>query len=485
MIYRLKEFIFKNKTTRQTIVKNVFWLGVGQFGSRFIRAAITIYAARVLGASEYGVFSYALGASSFFMIFSDIGISSILNREVSKKPEEGEKYFATIFIIKLVLLAFTSGLIIFMAPMAIKIEKAALLLPFVALLTIFDGLRELANSFFNGKEKMELGAYITLVANIGVTLFGFIGLYLAPTSLMLLQIYTAGSFFGFLTTIYFLKKEYAGIIKNFSKKLIWPIIEAAWPMAAGGIVGSFMFNVDILMMGWWRTSAEIGFYSAAQKIVGILYILGGLLATAVSPAFFRIIHEGDKEKISIATAKIMLIVLLVALPMSVGGIILSEQIINLIFGNSYSGSIPVFMVLISSLLIIYPFSILNNIVFAYNKQAKMLGYAVIATLANVVLNSFLIPKFGGVGAAIATVFANGLNVFFLWKMVKNLNGFKIFPDLQKIIIAVFIMAASAILLRFIGAAVIINVAISSIVYFYLLYILKDKNFKELLSLIKI
>lgn len=467
------------------MAKNVFWLSIGQFGSRFIRAAITIYAARALGASEYGVFSYALGASSFFMIFSDIGISAILGREVAKKPEEGEKYFATVFTLKAILLIFSAALIIFAAPIIIKIEKAALLMPLVALLMIFDGLRELANSFFNGKEKMELGAYITLVVNIGVTLFGFVGLYFAPTSIMLLQIYVAGSFLGFLMTFYFLRKEYLGVIKNFSKKLIRPVTEAAWPIAVGGLVGSFMFNVDVLMMGWWRTSAEIGFFSAAQKIVGILYIFGGLLATAVSPAFFRIIYEGNRERISIATTKIMSIVLLAALPMAVGGIILREQIINLVFGSNYASSVPIFMILISSLLVIYPFSILNNIVFAYNKQAKMLGYTIIATLTNVALNFSLIPKFGAVGAAIATVAANALNVFFLWRIVKSLNNFTILSDLKRIFIAVVGMAIMVFLLKYAGLMVIINIVISGVFYLFSLYFIKEKNFKELLSLVKI
>lgn len=467
------------------MAKNVFWLGIGQFGGRLIRSAITIYSARLLGASEYGIFSYALGISSFFTIFSDVGTSVILTREVAKDPQKEKNYFATIFGIKIILLLFTAVLLIFVAPRFIKIEKAVYLMPFVALLTMIDGFRDFAGSFFKGKERMELEAIVTFAVNLAVTIFGFIALTIAPTSLTLLGIYIAGSVVGLLMTIYLLREEYRGVIKYFSKELISPIAKAAWPMAAGGLVGAFMSNVDVLMLGWWRTAAEIGFYSVAQKIVGMLYIVGGLLPSAIFPAFYRIIHENNKERISSAISKTMIIVLMMALPFALGGIILGEQIIKLVFGASYVNAGPVFRILISSLLVIYPFSIFNGVILGFNKQAKMFGYSIVATLVNIVLNAVLIPNYGIEGAAAATVFANALNVFFLWRVVKKINDFTILPDLKKVVMAVIGMAIITILLKYLGVIVVINIIISGAFYFLLLYIFKEKNFKELLALVKI
>ncbi|PIY59464.1 flippase, partial [Candidatus Wolfebacteria bacterium CG_4_10_14_0_8_um_filter_37_11] len=48
--------------------------------SRLIRAAIIIYAARVLGAAEYGIFSYVLSFAGFFTIFADLGVSPLMTR---------------------------------------------------------------------------------------------------------------------------------------------------------------------------------------------------------------------------------------------------------------------------------------------------------------------------------------------------------------------------------------------------------------------
>ncbi len=485
MIQRLKELIFKNKTSRQTMAKNVFWLAIGQFGSRLIRSAITIYSARLLGASEYGIFSYALGIASFFTIFSDIGTSVILTREVAKEPEKEKNYFATIFAIRTFLLIFTAVLLIAVAPRFIKIEKAAYLMPFVALFTILEGFRDVAYAFFKGKEKMELEAIVTSAVNFAVTVFGFIALSISPMSATLLKVYIAGSLIGFFMTVYLLREEYRGIIKYFSKKLIGPITKAAWPMAAGGLVGAFMSNVDILMLGWWRTASEIGFYSVGQKIVGMLYIIGGLMPTAIYPAVSRIIHENDKERISSILSKTMIIVLMAAVPFSIGGIILGDQIIRLVFGINYINAVPVFRIMILSLMAIYPFSVLNIAILGFNKQSKLFWYSIIATITNIVLNAVLIPPYGIEGAAAATLFANSLNVFFLWRSVKKLNNFIILPDLKKIFIGVIGMAVMAIFLKYLGVMLVVNIVISGAFYFFMLYALKERNFKELLSLLHI
>src|SRR3989344_5132264 len=167
MISRLKELLFQNRSTKQTVAKNVFWLSFSEVATRFIRGVIVIYAARILGAAEFGVFSYALGLAGLFTIFSDIGIIQILTRELAQKPEERDKYFATAFAIKFVLLIGTALAIALFAPL-ISIATAIKLIPLMALLVFFDGLRDFSLAFFRALEKMEVQAFVTLLTNIVV-----------------------------------------------------------------------------------------------------------------------------------------------------------------------------------------------------------------------------------------------------------------------------------------------------------------------------
>ncbi|MBI5401668.1 flippase [Candidatus Wolfebacteria bacterium] len=482
MLSKIKGLIFENKTAKQTVVKNMFWLSFSQVGSRLIKAAITIYAARVLGASGYGTLSYVLGLTGFFTIFADIGVNSILTREIAKNSKDEDRYFSTVAVIKLALLFFAAALIVFISPYFSKIEEVKILIPFVALLIIFDGLRDLNMAFFRGKEKMELEAFVVTVTNVLITLFGFTTLYFWTTYKALLAAYIAASFCGFLIATYFLREKWLKIRKDFTKQLVVPIARSAWPMAVGGIVGSFLFNVDIIMLGWWRTSSEIGLYSAAQRIVGLFYNIPSLLAIAVFPMFSRFIYANNEEKVRSLTTRTITILFMAAIPIVIGGILFKNQIINFVYGMNYAGAADTFSVLIVSIFAIFPFAILNDLVFAYDKQKKMLIYGVIAALSNIVLNFFLIPLYGIMGAAIATTFANILNVAMLWKFVKKINKFKVLPQLFKIIISVAIMSISVFILKELNVHLIANILLSAVIYFVSLYMFKDRIFMEILSI---
>lgn len=60
MFAKIKSLPLKNKTLRQTVLKNTFWLAFLNIGGRLLRAIVIIYSARVLGAAEWGAFNYAI-----------------------------------------------------------------------------------------------------------------------------------------------------------------------------------------------------------------------------------------------------------------------------------------------------------------------------------------------------------------------------------------------------------------------------------------
>ena len=328
---KIASFLFRNQSTRQTVAKNVFWLTAGQIGSRVFRAFIIIYAARVLGAAEYGVFSYVLGLAGFFTVFADIGVNAILTREAAKRPEEASYYFATTFWIKIILLIITAGLVIFVAPYFSKIEAARVLLPFVALLTIFDGLRELANAFFRAREKMELEALTTTATNVAITLLGFAILYLDQSAQSLAITYALSAGVGTFAGIIILRKQFAGVFMFFRKRLIKPILSAAWPIAFLAILSVFMLQVDIIMLGFFRGAEDVGFYSAGQKIFQLLYTLPAILAMSIFPALSRAVGEKNNERTRSALEHGIALMSMIGIPIVIGGVILGKNIILFLY----------------------------------------------------------------------------------------------------------------------------------------------------------
>ena len=483
MLKNLRKKLFENLNTRQTVAKNVFWLSAGQIGSRLFRGLVIIYAARILGAGEYGVFSYVLGLAAFFTVFADIRVSALLTRECARKPEEGQNYFATAFWIKIVLLATTAILVIFLAPSFSKIESAAVLLPFVAILTVFDGIREFAIGFFRSKEKMELEALVTTAANVAITVFGFAILYFFHTARALAITYAASAGAGTLVGILLLRKEFGGVIANFRRRLVTPIVTAAFPMALIGIMGAFMLQIDILMLGAFSTAEQIGLYSAGQKIVQLLYTLPGIVAIAFFPSISKFVGKEDKKKSGAVVERGLIATLLLAIPLALGGVILGEDIIRFLYGASYLSAVFPFRILILSVLPVFPSYLIGNYVFAHNAQKKMVPYVIAGSLINVVLNAVLIPRYGIVGAAIATVAAQLAYNGITWRLAKKINDFRVWTRLTKIIVATAAMGIVSVVLAKFDANVIVNIAVSAIAYFAALYALREQTVTETISLV--
>lgn len=479
MMKKIKEFLFHNKSSKQTITKNVFWLSVSQLAGRIIRSAIIIYAARVLGAAEYGVFSYALGLAGFFTIFADIGISVLLTKEVAQQPQKAKAYFAVSLWLKSILLLGTTLLIVFIAPYFSKIEQAKALLPFVALLVIFDNLREFSNAFFRAKEKMEFEALTTIFMNITITVLGFIALYFSKSAGAITFSYVGSAGAGFLAAIFILREEFLGIIKNFDKSLIRPILKLAWPIALSGLLGAFMLNVDIIMLGWFRTETEIGLYSAGQKIVQLLYILPSIIASAVFSPISRAVKNQEYAVVRSITEKSASLISLIALPLIVGGIVLGKPIIEFLYGNGYLNGVSSFQILILTILITFYGSLFSNLILAYDQQKKFAAYAGLASIGNIIFNAMLIPFWGIAGAAAATLIVQTMYYGLIWKALTKIIPFRIFPNVKKVAPTAAIMGLAAFLINEFSLNVIINIFISGMIYFIILYLLKETIIREI------
>lgn len=482
MINRLKDLLFQNRNLRQTIAKNIFWLSLSQIGSRLIRAIIIIYAARILGASEYGVFSYVLGLAGFFTIFADLGLSPLMTREIAGHPEKRATYFASALRVKTILISITSALIIFVAPKFSNIEEAIILVPFVALLVFFDNLRDFIFAYFRGIEKMEREAFLVILMNTAIALSGFIILNFYQTAGSLLFSYITSVAILSIVAIYLVKNLIKGIFKNFDKEIFKQFIRDSWPFALTGLFGIFMLNIDIVMLGWWRTPEEIGYYSASQRVAQILYTLPAIFASSAFPAMTRFIKQKEIGRARNLNEKLISALYFIAIPLTIGGIILSAPLIKFIFGQEYLPASASFQILIATLLIHFPGAILGNLIMAHNQQKQLVKYVIIGSASNVIFNVLLIPSLGISGAAIATLISQFAYFAPIWIKIKQISNFYIIHHLKKIIAGAIIMGIFSYTFNKLELNVIINIILSIIIYFGALYLIREKIIDEIKEL---
>ncbi|MBI2013528.1 MAG: flippase [Candidatus Colwellbacteria bacterium] len=464
----------------RTIRKNAIWLFIGQSVGRTLRTLIIIYSARILGAASWGAFSYALALATFLTVFSDIGVNALLTREATKNPELRSRYIsASLFVKGALLLGFGAIIILFGAKLT-NIAEVATLLPYVVFIFVFDALRDMGAAISRALERMEIEGRNNVLTNALIAALGFAFLIFNPTSGSLMFGYTLGVLLGLLSIAIDLRHHIKGIFTHFDKGLAIWILKTAWPFGILSIMSVVMINTDILMIGWMLDARDVGLYAAGQKIVQLLYMLPTLLATAFFPRLAKLVTDTNQFRKTFESA--LTIIFMAALPLSIGSVLLAGPIIDLVYGAEYLEGATSFLILSSTMLIVFPAILIGNAVFAHNEQRAFLIYATAGMVGNIIFNILFIPILGIVGAAVSTLANQLIIVGWGWWKMKRINYFRILPHMPKILLSSAIMTAGIILMQTFGVHVMVNVVFSAAIYFGMLYALKERAIHNFIHL---
>jgi len=477
MFSKAKSLLLENRTTKQTIAKNTFWLFFGNISSRLIKAGIIIYAARILGAGEWGVFSYALSLAAFFTVFTDFGISTVITRESAKDLSVQEKYFSTSIVIKLVMTVASIVIFLALAPFIIKQKAVMALLPIIILLVSLDGMRDFAASLSRAWEKMEIEAAIQIITNIAIVIGGLVALSYYGTSYSLSVGYTIGVGIGMLVAFHPFRRYFKNIRQTFDPKLIKPILYASWPIGMLGLMTATMLNTDTIMIGWFRDITDVGYYSAGLRIAQIIFMIPALLGTALFPSLARFAH--DKDRFTHALERSILALLMIGIPMAIGGALLAKDIIYIVYGDQYLAGSFAFAIMSLTFITGFLAPILGNALFALNKERSLFAYALIGIFGNFFFNLALIPHFGIAGAAFSTLITQTIITVYLSTKLKQEISISIRKKLPNILTASFILFMSIISLALLELNAIIIIIASAALYGYILHLLQDPTFKEI------
>ncbi|MDD5431143.1 MAG: flippase [Candidatus Pacebacteria bacterium] len=477
IVSKIKNFLFSNTSVSQTVIKNTVWLLSGKTASQLLRAILVIFAARVLGPASWGAFSYAMSLSAFLLIFTDIGLTAIVTRESAKNQELSHKYFSTAFSLKIILISLGVLFVIIGTPYITNIAETKILLPAVALMLVFDSLRNFGFAISRATQKMQIEALDEIATNLIIIAFGFYFLSVSPTSLNLTFSYLMGVIAGFLIIFITFKKYFLNFAVHFDNKIIKALFSASLPFALASFLGAIMINTDLIMIGWLRSPDELGFYSAAQKPVLLLYTIAGLFATSLFPVLAK--AATDKERFRNILEKSLAATLSFAIPAAIGGMLLSNQIMTLLFGAQYAPASAAFQFLLITLVIIFPSVIISNSLLAYNEQKNLIAFSAIGAVGNIVFNFLLIPSLGITGAAISTVLTQITANSFIWNKMYRLNNFNFLPRVGKIIFASILMAFAILILKATDLPVLADIAIAAVFYIAVLKIQKEEILEKI------
>ncbi len=477
---KIKNFLFINTGTKQTIVKNTFWLFTGEIIGRLLRMALIVYVARILGKEGWGVFSYAISLATILTTFGDIKLSTLVTREASQNKECKNHYLSSAFYFKLITLIISLVLVILIAPIVSSLQEANTLFALVALILFFDSLREFLLALNRATERMEHEGLIKIITNSLIVGFGFYFITVNPTPKSLALAYALGGLLGTLFLALLIRKTFKDILKYFKIEKIKEIWQSAWPIGVIAITTGIMFNLDTVMLGWWQSTEQIGVYAASQRLMQFIYTIPSMIALVLIPVFSKTFQENKNKFLEIIQYS-LLVMLMIGLPIVIGGIVLSKEIIILVFGKEYIQSYISLSILLPTILAIFPNFIFKNVIYTLDIQKKFILNVIIGVLLNICLNLLFIPRYGITGAAITTVISQFLITILNCIKLKKIQNFSFFKKTQKILLANILLFFIVIMFEKLNVNIILNTTLSVIFYIFILYKMKENSIEIIKS----
>ncbi len=407
----IKSILLGNKTVKQTIFKNAFWLAVAQGVSRIFTLFLVIYVARVLGASDYGKFTFAIAFVYLLSVFSDLGISPIVTREFAKE-REAEKDFLAIFTLKIFLVIGTIALTIVGSFFITSNQSIRRLIWILAFYNSIANFFEIIYAFLRARQRMEFEAIIKIIQAVLITTIGLSVIFFIPSVFNLGCGYLLANLILLIPILLFFHLK----IEKLSLRLdvsIWKkFLSMSWPLALMVVFSTIYGQTDSIMMGYFGQITQNGWYNAAFKIIGVVLIPATLISQSFYPAL-SVSFKKSKQDFQKIWNYFMGSLIVIAVPMVIGGILLASKIINFLYDKRYAPSALAFQILVIMAGVMFIYYPLSQVLVVSNQQKKSFWAIFLGAIINIILNLILIPKFSLYGAAIATLATNLIILFLL------------------------------------------------------------------------
>ena len=399
-----------------TIAKNSIFSFITTAFNTLAIFVVGILLARHFGAEQYGLYSFMMWLLSTAGLVVDLGMGEMTRRFVAeatgKQNLNMAKGIAQMALAVRGLAAILTALLIILLSSQLArlyhipsnhtsfILIASAILPYT--------LVSILASVFNGFQKYEYSTIMELVSSLLRMVLIIILVFLGTGVEGVLSTYVALYALGFLVGLIILRRLMS-VRHLLSPRLLESKIRKSaikYSVAALGITGVDYFlwgQAEIMFLARYWPVEEVGFYSIAHKIpimaISLIpFVFGRVLMPAVAEQF----GKGDMEKIKrifVTSARYLMIL---SLPIAAAGISLAKPIINVLFGAEYTPAIVIMQIAF------IPFAVrglthaVSSIIYGIKEPSYILKIGVFLIVLSVGLNLWLIPKYGALGAVIAT-----------------------------------------------------------------------------------
>jgi len=387
-------------TLKKRIARNF----VVSFAGRFLAGALGVlslaFITRALGSEQFGEYSIVFAYLYIFLVLADFGLNSLLAREISKPGADEKEIISRMFSAKILLLVFftaVSFLLLFFTPYSPAVKVGV----FVASLGfIFSSLAGVLMGVFQKHLKTIIPAIADVSARLIQLTLVFVLYKYGGGLRSFLAVFVLGSAVHFALICFFAKK-YTGFHLDFNMAGLKSVLKESWPLAVSAVLVLVYFKGDTIILSFMKTPYDVGIYGVAYKILeNIIFfpiMFVGLTAPLLSKYFIS-----DHEAFKKVFQKTLDFLMVIAIPLVLGGVYTAKDIIRIIAGPGFGAAAPALQILLVAVFFIFLGALFGSTVITINKQKSVMYVYGLAAVFNISANFYFIARYSYIGAAWVT-----------------------------------------------------------------------------------
>lgn len=410
MIFNLNSL--KEKPGFVRYFKNTSWLFLEKILRMVIGLFVGLWIARYLGPDRFGLFSYAQSFVALFAAIAALGLDRILVRELVNQENRRDELIGTAFWLRFMGAIGVILVLVIAVRFTSNDQHTNVIVFIIASATIFQSFNVI-DFYFQSRVLSQYVVYanvtsLLISSLIKVTLIFFEAPLIAFAYVVLFDSFVLATGFVYFYVTH-TPKGYIQSLK-FSRVTAVTLLRDSWPLLLSGMVISIYMKIDQVMIKEMMSSEAVGLYAAAVRISELWYFIPMVIASSLFPALISAKQQSEKlyyMRLQSLFNIMVWLAIVIAVPMT----FLSDWVVEFLFGEQYYGAGSVLAVHIWAGIAVGFGVIWSYWVIIENKQHLVIIFHVLSMVLNVLLNFYLIPRLGILGAGIATAVASLVSQF--------------------------------------------------------------------------
>lgn len=399
----------------QKAIGNAWWLLVDKVLRLGIGFIVAVWMVRYLGPLQYGLYSFAVAFVALFSAFANLGLDSVVIRDIVKDQSRSRELLGTAFVLKFSGAVLTTlsvvVLILALRPGDWLSFWLVLLAAGGFLFQSFDTIdlwfQAMLQSRFAVWAK-NVAFLIATLAKVWLILSGAPLIAFAAVGLVEIILGAVG-----LLIAYRLNQQMFARWR-FSPQIARNLLRESWPLLFSGLAITLYMRIDQIMLGQMKGDIAVGHYAAAVRISEIWYFIPMIIVASATPALIQAKQAGGAIYLKRLGA-LFGVTTLLSYGITIPIFLLSDSLIEALFGPAFQEAGSVLKVLIWTT----PFVALGVASSQYLLIEGLNNIALQRTLVgaglNVLLNLVWIPPYGALGSAWATLLSYSVpSLWLIW-----------------------------------------------------------------------